>query len=184
MSLHKWIAYPACLLLALVSLSFEEKQGRQASIVSSAAKPVVHAGERVALMLDVTLRPGMHVYAPGAEGYIPVSWKLKDSNLFTAHDVVMPEAKTIYLPVIDEKAPVYEGHFRLVRDVTIGPDNVIEPLVAQNGKLTIEGTFRYQGCDDTMCYMPETLPITWTLAVERNDGTSKRAPRSTAGSPR
>lgn len=136
-----------------------EKQGRQALVVFSANRETVHAGEQVTLTLDVTLRPGMHVYAPGAEGYIPVSWKLKESNLYTAGDVVMPEAKTVYLPVIDEKAPVYEGHFRLVRDVSIAPDAA--------GKLTIEGTFRYQACDNRMCYLPETLPMTWTLAVEQ-----------------
>ncbi len=169
MSLHKY-AFAA---LLFISAFAGEKQGRQASVVFSASRKTVHAGEQVTLTLDVTLQPGMHVYAPGAEGYIPVSWKLKDSKLYTAGDVVMPEAKTVYLPVIAEKAPVYEGHFQLVRDVTIGPD--------ANGKLAIEGTFRYQACDDRMCYLPETLPITWTIGVEP---ATRRGPRSTAVSPR
>lgn len=155
MSLHKH-AFAA---LLVISAFAGEKQGRQASVVFSASREEVHAGEQVTLTLDVTLRPGMHVYAPGADGYIPVSWKLKESNLYTAADVVMPEAKTVYLPVIDEKAPVYEGQFRLVRNVSIAPD--------ANGKLSIEGTFRYQACDDRMCYVPETLPMTWTLTVAR-----------------
>ena len=29
----------------------------------------------------------------------------------------------------------------------------------------IEGTFRYQACDDKECYIPKTLQLTWMFKV-------------------
>ena len=43
-----------------------------------------------------------------------------------------------------------------------------------SGQLTVEGTLRYQACDDRMCYIPQTLPVKWTLQYEAFD--RQRAP--------
>jgi DsbC/DsbD-like thiol-disulfide interchange protein len=134
--------------------------GRQAQVTTSASKETVHAGARITLTLDVDLRPNVHVYAPGAENYVPVTWTLDESSAYKAAEVHMPAPHKLYLPVIDETVPVYEGHFRLTRDVTIGPENEL-----QEDRLNIPGTLRYQACDDQMCYKPEKLPLQWTFAV-------------------
>jgi hypothetical protein len=34
------------------------------------------------------------------------------------------------------------------------------------GAVTIEGTLRYQACDDRMCYVPKSVPLKWTLQVQ------------------
>jgi len=65
------------------------------------------------------------------------------------------------LEAIDETVPVYNGKFRLVRDITIGK--------AYLGTLTVEGTLKYQACDDRMCYVPQTVPLKWTFQVEPHD---------------
>jgi DsbC/DsbD-like thiol-disulfide interchange protein len=133
--------------------------GRQAHITTSASASAVHPGQRITLTIDVDLRPGVHVYAPGAEGYIPISWTLEDSPAYKAQDVEMPAPRKLYLQAIDETVPAYEGRIRLVRGVTIGP--------AAANRLTIDGALRYQACDDQMCYKPEKLPLQWTFTIER-----------------
>jgi hypothetical protein len=142
--------------------------GRHIDLTSSASDDTVAAGDRITLVLDISLKPRMHVYAPGAEGYIPISWKLTDSPAVAAQEVDMPTPQTLYLPAIDEKAPVYEGRFRLLRDVTI---NKSPPT----GDLVIEGSLKYQACDDRMCYIPETVPLHWSLHIEARDPTRASA---------
>jgi len=111
----------------------------------------------------------MHVYAPGVESYIPIEWKLKDSPAFVAHDVTMPPSKMLHLPAIDETVPVYEGSFRIVRDITIAAEPKVKPVVDSWGQFTVEGTLRYQACDDRMCYVPQELPVKWTFQLEGHD---------------
>jgi hypothetical protein len=135
--------------------------GRQAQITTSASTAVVHPRDHVTLTVDVDLRPGVHVYAPGVENYIPISWTLEKSSTYQANNVDMPVPRNLHLDVIDETVPVYEGHFQLSRNLTIGPRHV------HKGALNITGALRYQACDDRMCYKPETLPLQWTLTVER-----------------
>jgi hypothetical protein len=134
--------------------------GRQAQVTTSSSVEMVRAGDQVTLTLDVDLRPNVHVYAPGAENYIPITWTLDESPAYKAAEAHVPVPHKLYLPVIDETVPVYEGRFRLTREVTIGPETALH-----EDRLKVAGTFRYQACDDQMCYKPEKLPLQWTFAV-------------------
>ena len=122
--------------------------GKQLNAVASASNFVVRGGQRVALALDIDLKPKMHVYAPGVEGYIPIEWKMKDSAAFTAHEVTLPPSKMLHLPAIDETVPVYAGHFRIVRDITIAAGTKLKPLASTaggifgGGNITISGLRR------------------------------------------
>jgi DsbC/DsbD-like thiol-disulfide interchange protein len=136
----------------------------------------VRSGQRIALTLDIDLKPEMHVYAPGVAGYIPIEWSMGSSEAIIAHPVVMPPSKRLHLPAIDETVSVYGGQFRLVRDITIARDAKLKPLLDANGSLTLEGTFRYQACDNRMCYIPQTVPVKWTLHVEAHDRERVAAP--------
>jgi thiol:disulfide interchange protein DsbD len=136
--------------------------GRQAQVTTSTSAETIHAGDHITLTLDVDLGPNVHVYAPGAENYVPITWTLDESPAYKAAEVHMPTPRKLYLPVIDQTVPVYEGHFRLTRDVTIGPESELH-----EDCLNIAGTLRYQACDDQMCYKPEKLPLQWTFAVVR-----------------
>jgi hypothetical protein len=134
--------------------------GRQAQVTTSASTETVHAGDRITLTLEVDLRPNVHVYAPGTENYIPITWTLDDSPAYKATEVRMPMPRKLYLAVIDETVPVYQGHFRLSREAVIGPETALH-----EDHLNIAGTLRYQACDDQMCYKPEKLPLQWAFAV-------------------
>jgi len=141
---------------------------------SSASLATVHVGQRLALVLDIELKPKMHVYAPGVVGYIPIEWKISASPGFKAHEVVYPASTRETLKAIKETVPVYKGRFRLPQDITIGPEAQIKPVLSSEGNLVIEGEFRYQACDDRVCYLPQTVPLKWVLRYEALD--RQRAP--------
>jgi AhpC/TSA family/Disulphide bond corrector protein DsbC len=134
---------------------------RHLTVSAAASAGRVRPGQRIALTLDIEMKANMHVYSPGVEGYIPIEWALTASPSVVVHDVEFPKSKMLRLEAIDETVPVYDGHFRLVRDITIGK--------AQPGPLVIEGRLKYQACDDRLCYVPQTVPLKWSLEVEPHD---------------
>jgi len=130
-----------------------EVEGKQLSAKLGASAGAVKQGEHVTLTLDLDLYPGMHVYAPGVEGYIPIDWKMPASPAAAAKAAVFPPSKKLFLPAVNETVPAYQGHFRLTREIT----------VSQPGPITVTGALRYQACDDRVCYIPQTLALKWTF---------------------
>ena len=146
-----------------------EVEGKQLKLEAGSSNLVVAAGQRVSLTLDIEMKPNMHVYAPGVEGYIPIDWKMKESAAASAHEVSYPPSEKLHLAAIDETVPVYKEHFRLTRDITIGQDANLRPALNGSGKFTVEGTLRYQACDDRVCYIPQELPVKWTFQYAEFD---------------
>jgi hypothetical protein len=150
------------------------------TLTASASDAAVRGGNRVALVLEVDLKPGMHVYAPEVTGgYIPIQWTITPSVAAAAQPASYPASKMLYLKAIGEKLPVYEKRFRITRDIVIGQDAEIKPLVGADGAITVTGSFRYQACNDKVCYAPEAVPVKWVFRVEKHD--SQRVPASTPG---
>ncbi len=114
---------------AVAGVAHATVAAKHLNLSTSATAAVVHTGQRIALIADVELKPGIHVYAPGVQGYIPIDLAIADT----------PAGKSV-----------------------------------KPGELAIEGTFRYQACDDEKCFIPETIRLKWTLRVEPHD--SERAP--------
>jgi Thiol:disulfide interchange protein DsbD, N-terminal len=134
-----------------------EVEGKQITAKVAASDATVAPGDRIALTLDLDLDPGMHVYAPGVEGYIPIDWKMQDSPGATAFAPEFPHSEKLYLKAIGETVPAYRNHFRLTRDITIGR------LPDASGEFTVTGALRYQACDDRVCYIPQQLHLAWTF---------------------
>jgi AhpC/TSA family/Thiol:disulfide interchange protein DsbD, N-terminal len=121
---------------------------------------------RLTLAADFVLPPKMHVYTPEVKGYIPIDLKLEDSPFYAAKPAEYPKGSLLMLPAINEIVPVYENQFRITQDVVLSPSNVIQPLLDGDKTLKVRGSLRYQACDDKICYLPETLPLEWTLRLE------------------
>jgi hypothetical protein len=146
-----------------------EVAGKQLKLEARTSNVVVAAGQRVLLTLDIEMKPNMHVYAPGVEGYIPIDWKMKESDAEAAQEASYPPSEKLHLAAIDETVPVYRDHFRLTREITIGQDAKVRPLLDSSGKFTVEGTLRYQACDDRVCYIPQELAVKWVLQYAEFD---------------
>lgn len=144
------------------------------TLTASSSNQVIRGGEHITLRLDIALNPNMHVYAPGVEGYIPIDWKMDNSPAYDGLAVQFPKSKILYLKAIDEKVPVYEGQFTLARELKIAPVAKLTSLLDANRNLTVNALFTYQACDDHMCYIPQKVPVKWTLHFEPHD--VQRAP--------
>jgi len=35
--------------------------------------------------------------------------------------------------------------------------------------MTISGTLSYQACNDTVCFVPQSVPLTWTIGLRALD---------------
>jgi hypothetical protein len=126
-------------------------------------------GQRITLTLDGDLAPKMHVYAPGTKGYIPVALTFEKTAGFLPDTPVYPPSKTMHIKVINETVPVYEGRFRVLQTIRLADADQLEPLLDKDRNLTVNAKFRYQACDDRECYVPETVPLTWTIHVQPLD---------------
>jgi DsbC/DsbD-like thiol-disulfide interchange protein len=145
-------------IAAFLAVAVTTAETQHLRLSASAGAEQVRAGGRVTLTLEIALKPGMHVYAPAVDGYIPITWSMAPNEAIVAHAVVTPPAQMLRLEALDETLPVYSGSFRLSRDITVSK--------SAKGPLTLGGTFRYQACDDRMCYLPKTVPLKWTLDVQ------------------
>jgi len=149
------------------------------TLVSSASNDTAYPGQRLALALEVLLPPKMHVYAPEVEGYIPIEWNIDEAEGLKVFSADYPEGEMLHLPAINEIVPVYEERVRLLRDVVLPGRKQIGNLVNEDGDLVIRGTFRYQACDERICYLPKTVPLEWTLRYEALD--TERVPEELRG---
>jgi len=113
-------------------------------------------GGRRALVVDITPKPTMHVYAPGQKDYIPVSLAIDPNPSAKLSAPRFPKGEKYFFKGLNEAQLVYSKPFRIVQDITLAPG-------ASQGPLTIKGTLRYQACDESICYLPVNVPVTWTI---------------------
>lgn len=148
---------------------------KRLKVTQSASDTLVHGGQRFKVRLEMEIPPRSHVYAPGVKGYIPIDWKLTPADSFEEVPIRYPEPRSLYLKPIKETVPVYEGKLVLEREII--------PAQKYTGKeLKVEGSLRYQVCDDRKCYVPETLALLWTVKYEPHD--SIRVPPEIRKKPR
>lgn len=123
-------------------------------------------GNRFSLVLDITPRPRMHVYAPGASDYRVVSLNLAAQPFVRAVPIQFPPSEIYHFQPLNERVPVYQKPFRLVQEVIA--DATPDAQAAFKGKdtLTLTGTLEYQACDDKLCYNPVTLPLSWVVRIK------------------
>ena len=128
-----------------------------AAILASPAEVNGKAGTKVALFIDVTPKPGMHVYAPGNADYIPITIKLAAPATIKPGKIAYPKSDVMTLA--DEKVSVFQKPFRLTQDVTV--DKAAQP----GSTIVVAATVNYQACDDKVCYPPESASVSWSVTV-------------------
>jgi len=125
-------------------------------------------GGRVSLIAEIELPPDVHVYSPGVQGYKPIQLALQNLPGVELQPVAYPSAKVLYLAAIQENVPVFEGKFRITQDVTVTPSkpaDAVRSLVSAERTISIAGELKYQACDQTVCYPPTSVPVSWQLQI-------------------
>ena len=131
----------------------------------------VTVGTRFSLALDVIPGPKMHVYAPGAEekGYRVIGFNLDQPEIARIEPVSYPESEIYYFEPLDEHVPVYQEKFTILQEVVMNGDARAEEVMSTLDALTLTGTLDYQACDDAICFLPQSIPVSFTVDLEMPD---------------
>lgn len=138
----------------------------------------VSIGTRFSLVLDITPKQGMHVYAPGAADYRIVTLNITPQPHVRTEPVRYPASEMYHFVPFDERVPVFQKPFTLLMEVV--PEATAEGRKAFAGtnELVLTGTLEYQACDDTICYNPVSVPLSWKVALkDRVPGAPRPAQR-------
>jgi len=126
---------------------------------------MVAPGNRVTLVAEVKLPPGVHVYAPQVQGYKPIQLAITPSPEFAPEPAVYPAPSVLYLAAIREHVPVFEGEFRITEDVTVARSPDFVRSLDSAKIIPIAGELKYQACDQKVCYPPTVVAVKWLLSV-------------------
>ena len=108
------------------------------------------------MQATVTPLPGIHVYAPGSQGYIGVSFAVTLPAGWKSTAPGFPEAEPYVFGELKEVVNVYQKPFVITQTIT--------PSVPRAAKsTTLVGTLKYQACTDRVCYPPQEQAVNVVL---------------------
>jgi len=148
-----------------VSHELPQHETAHLTIATSAAPAAVGPGQKVTLTVEVTPKPNMHVYAPGQEGYIPISLTLAPNDAFTAEKAKYPAGEKVLMKALNETQIVYAKPFRITQELKLAAAPDLAKRAADGGTLTVKGSVRYQACDEAICFLPATVPVEWSVKL-------------------
>lgn len=137
----------------------------QLDLTTYASEAAIAPGNRFALMLSVEPHEGMHVYAPGASDYRVIALNVEPQPQLMVFPLRYPDSTPYYFEPLDETVPVFVEPFELVQELIL--DGSLEAQAALRGResVTINGVLEYQACSATICYLPQSLELSWTLPL-------------------
>jgi len=122
-------------------------------------------GNRVSLIAEIRLPPGVHVYSPEVQGYKPIGLSINPTADVVPVGLTYPRSKTLYLEAIHEHVPVFEDKFRIIYEITINRSREFLAALRSGKQVAVTGELKYQACDERVCYPPASLPVSWKLQV-------------------
>lgn len=140
----------------------------EVEIASYPADASVSPGNRTALVVNVSPRPRMYVYAPGASGYRPVKLAIAADPLVRVLPLQYPPSQIYLFAPLSERVAVYQTPFTLAQEVVLAVTPEAERAFRAKSELTLTGTLEYQACDDKVCFNPAAVSLSWTLKVTPN----------------
>jgi hypothetical protein len=141
----------------------------QIGITTYASDATVAPGTHFSLVVDVVPGPRIHVYAPGVSGYKPIALAVAAQPALVVKAPQFPKAENYFFKPLNEHVAVYAKPFRIVQDLQIDPAPAAAPALKDRAQMTIAGTLNYQACDDKVCFVPQSVPLTWTIGLRPLD---------------
>jgi hypothetical protein len=138
-------------------------------VTTSVSDATVAPGTRFSLVLDITPGPHIHVYAPGVSGYKPIALRLDAQPPLVVRNAQFPKPEDYFFEPLNEHVAVYQRRFRIVQDVMFDASPQGEAALKNVSSVTIAGVLEYQACDDKVCFIPQSVPVSWTVAVRPLD---------------
>jgi hypothetical protein len=145
-------------------------RGKYVALLVGTNKEHVSPGGTITLMVRATPGPKMHVYAPGQQGYTPVTLTLEKNvpskdAAYRASSVLYPKPTLFEFAPLNEKVKVYDAPFTVTQPITLAATPALRQRASAGDTLIVNGSFAYQACDDTICYRPETLAVEWKMLM-------------------
>jgi len=108
----------------------------------------------MSFVVEIEPRPGIHVYAPGADDYRVIALEIDEQSALRLRPLQYPASEIYYFLPLNEKIPVYQKPFALKLDA--------HAQTTREG-LAVTGRLEYQACDDKVCFAPVSVPLAWTV---------------------
>jgi peroxiredoxin len=141
----------------------------QVEITTYASDQVVAPGTVFSIVAEITPRPGMHVYAPGKHSYKVVALRLNVQPFLLTRPLRYPAPEIYVFKPLNERVEVFQKPFRLIQDVALDASPDARKALASAGTVTITGTLEYQACDDKVCFLSKSVPVTYSVKVRPLD---------------
>lgn len=154
----------AVLVLSACALG-QEEFGPKGPVVTVTNAPTVTAVQTQSATVSLTFNvaKGYHINSnhPKSEFLIPTALKIDATTDIVIGKTVYPDGQDMSFAFApDEKLNVYTGDFTI--------DVVVHPLASvQPGKYIVRGTLRSQACDNTACYPPKNLPVSFDVKIAK-----------------
>jgi len=153
------------LLAAWASAQDDVALGPKGPVVKMAPAPVVTIiqGKSATVPLSFSVASGYHVNSnhPKSEYLIPTALKVDATTDIVIGKTTYPDGQDMSFAFSpDEKLNVYAGDFTV--DVLVRPLHSVLP-----GKYIVRGTLKYQACDNTACYPPKNLPVSFDVKIAK-----------------
>jgi hypothetical protein len=129
------------------------------------SEAAIAPGNRFYLALEVTPKPRIHVYAPGASGYRVVGVTLTPQPFVRILPLAYSKSEMYVFKPLNERVPVFTKPFTLVQELILEGHPEAQAALRGKESLTLAGTLDYQACDDKVCFNPTSIPLTWTLSL-------------------
>jgi hypothetical protein len=130
---------------------------------------VAAPGTHFSLVVDAVPGPRVHVYAPGVAGYKPIALEVQPQPALVVRAPLYPQAEDYFFKPLNEHVAVYQRPFRIVQDLEIDPSAQAAGALKDRTEMTIGGALTYQACNDTTCFTPQSVPLTWTIGLRALD---------------
>jgi hypothetical protein len=138
-------------------------------ITTFATDRIVAPGTHFSLVVDIAPGKRVHVYAPGASGYRPVALTVQPQAHLVVKAAQFPTAEDYFFRPLNEHVPVFSKPFRLVQDLVLDPSREAEAALQAVKTMIINASLQYQACDDKVCFLPQTVPLSWTIDIRPLD---------------
>ncbi len=145
---------------ALLAMGQAGTTPARVDVVPVVESEAVHPGATLRLALQISIANGFHIQSnqPLDPSLVPAELTLTPPPGVTASGPIFPASVEFKLDGSDAPSAVFDGTILVGVVATIAPDHAPGPV-------TVPARFRYQACNQTMCFMPIAIQTEWTFRV-------------------
>jgi thioredoxin:protein disulfide reductase len=133
----------------------------------SVDKLTPNAHFRLAVVIDVSEHWHINANPAGAEGLIPTTLTLQPPESIVIDRITYPKGTSTKVAWNDDPVALYTGRAIIFADGHVS-------ATATPGPVKLEGSVRYQACNDSICLAPRNVPV--VLQTEIIDGSQTPQP--------